>query len=316
MWLRSLGASPPAAVVLVGLGVLVGLAACAATIPKAELDRCTLGVADGNEGYSVRQAAACGMIASRLAADDKPADALGYARKACQLEDSGGCEQYLSLARASVSLSTDDLMAARAAGEKACAGIVVGSDGTDARPLLCQRTAELYLDVEPRSKSDAGRLYARACKLGQKKACSQAAALGVDVEEHPAAVASSKQAAPPSPSPRPLPPRAPAPQASTSAALAPPPPPCHERHDCVSLELKQRNMTEVVGTITSHCDQPVSCTWCPSRGEQVDKSVCRTTTLGPGESKAGKDVGLWYEGYSAMAYDCMDVGDDPRCLSL
>jgi hypothetical protein len=85
---------------------------------------------------------------------------------------------------------------------------------------------------------------------------------------------------------------------------------------CVTLELKQRNMTEVVGTMTSHCDHPVSCTWCPSKGDQVDKSACRTTTIGPGESKSGQGAGLWYDGFNAMAYDCMDVGDDTRCLSL
>ncbi len=85
---------------------------------------------------------------------------------------------------------------------------------------------------------------------------------------------------------------------------------------CVSLELRQRNMSEVVGTLTSHCDHPVSCTWCPSRGDQVDKGACRTATVGPGETKSGKDAGLWYDGFNAMAYDCMDVGDDPRCLSL
>jgi hypothetical protein len=308
MWLPRIRA-----LALPGLAGLACVVSCAATIPKAELDRCKLGVADGNEAYKVRQPVACRMVAQRLAADDMPADAIGYARKSCQLEDPGGCEQYLSLARAQASLPPDELLTARAAGEKACAGIVVGADQTDARPALCVRTAELYEDVAPRSKGDAGRLYARACKLGDKKACARAKALGVEPEEEKAAAPPAKTEAPPPP--RPPPPRLPPPPTST-AALPPPPPPCHEMRGCVSLELKQRNMTEVVGTITSHCDHPVSCTWCPSRGEQLDKSACRTTTLGPGESKAGKDAGLWYDGYNAMAYDCMDVGDDPRCISM
>jgi hypothetical protein len=299
--------------VLVTVGA-VAAASCAATIPKEQIDRCSLGVADGNDAYTVRQGAACRMVAQGLAADDKPASAMDYARKACQLEDAVGCEQYLSLARARPSLPPDDLSAARAAGEKACSGIVVGADGTDARPVLCVRTAELYLDVEPRSKSDAGRLYARACKLGDKSACTHATALGVDIEEHPPEETAAKVVPPPV---RRRPP--PSPVASSPAATVagpPPPPPCHEMRDCVTLELRQRNMSEVVGTLASHCDHSVSCTWCPSRGDQVDKSACRTTTIAPNESKSGKDAGLWYDGYNAMAYDCMDVGDDTRCLSL
>jgi hypothetical protein len=68
--------------------------------------------------------------------------------------------------------------------------------------------------------------------------------------------------------------------------------------------------------MSSHCDHPVSCTWCPSKGDQVDKSQCRSMTINPNETKADKEAGLWYEGFNAMAYDCMDVGDDTRCLSL
>jgi hypothetical protein len=311
------------------LGLVVALAgvaavgsSCAATIPQAEIDRCSRGTSDGNDAYTVRQGAACRMVAQRLAADDKPADAMDYARKACQLEDASGCEQYLSLARARATLPPGDLAAARAAGEKACAGIVVGGDGADARPVLCVRTAELYLDVEPASKSDAGRLYARACKLGDHKACDRATALGVDVEEHAAPAPAPEAEVAPLPQRRRAPPP-PVPSARAAPAAAgvtvagpPPPPPCHEMRDCVTLELRQRNFSEVVGTLTSHCDHPVSCTWCPSKGDQLDKSACRSTTVGPGESKAGKDAGLWYDGYNAMAYDCMDVGDDTRCLSL
>ncbi|HEY5243812.1 MAG TPA: hypothetical protein VIJ22_20165, partial [Polyangiaceae bacterium] len=62
------------------LPLLMG-AACAATVPRAELDRCTLGVADGNDAMTMRQGAACTMVAKRLAADEQPAPALGYARK-------------------------------------------------------------------------------------------------------------------------------------------------------------------------------------------------------------------------------------------
>jgi hypothetical protein len=299
--------------------ILPGASSCGATIPKAELDRCTLGVADGNDAYGVRQGAACRMVAQRLAADDKPASAMDYARKACQLEDAAGCVHYLSLARAKASIGPDEIASARAAGERACAGIVVGGDGADARPLLCVRTAELYLDVEPRSKSDAGRLYARACKLGDKHACDQASALGVEPEEpaeHSAAKDVPKHPLRTPPPPKVVPVPVPTPAPSTTVAAAPAPPPCHEMRDCVTLELRQRNMSEVVGTLTSHCDHPVSCTWCPSKGDQVDKSVCRTTTIAPGESKSGKDAGLWYDGFNAMAYDCMDVTDDTRCLSL
>jgi hypothetical protein len=282
------------------------LAACAASIPKAELDRCTLGVADGNDGYRTRQGAACGLVAQRLAADEKPKEAMGYARKACQLEDSVGCTEYLALVRAQPSLPPDELLSARAAGEKACAGMVVGADGTDARPALCARTAELYLDIEPRSRSDAGRLYARACKLGDAKTCASAKALGVDPEEQASASAPKARALPLAP-PRPPPPASP---------TSPPPPPCHEMRACVSLELEQRNVSEVQGTLVNRCEHAVSCTWCPSRGDQIDKTVCRTTTLAPAESKSGREAGLWFEGFNAMAYDCMDAADDRACLAL
>jgi hypothetical protein len=290
-------------------------AACGSTIPKAESARCTLGVADGNEAYQVRQPVACRMIAQRLAADDRPTEAMGYARKACQLEDAAGCSEYLELVRARpASLAPDELLNARAAGEKACAGIVVATDGTDARPALCVDTAELYLDVEPRSRSDAGRLYARACELGDDKSCAKAKSLGVEPEEHAApppkptrtfslSAGPSAVAAPPSP-PR-----------SSASAPPPGPPPCHERRECVTLQLVQRNFSEVVGTMTSHCDAPVLCTWCPSHGQQVDRNQCRTTTLAPNESKTGQGAGLWFEGFNAMAYDCMDVNDDKRCLT-
>jgi len=285
--------------------VLVLVAACGASIPKAELDRCSLGAADGNPDYRVRQGAACGVVAQRLAADEKPREAMGYARKACQLEDSVGCKEYLQLVRAQPSVAPDELMSARAAGEKACFGMVVGSDGTDARPVLCTRTAELYLDLEPRSPADAGRLYLRACKLGEAKDCERAKSLGVEPEERPA------------PTARPLPPRPPPPPpppAAKTAPAPPPPPPCHELRSCVSLDLVQHNVDEVMGTLANHCDRAVACTWCPSRGDQVDKNSCHTTTLSPGESKSGREAGLWYQGFNAMAYDCMAADDDKACL--
>jgi len=284
--------------------VATALAACAGGIPKAELDRCSHGIADGNDAYRVHQGAACGLVAQRLAADEKPKEAMGYARKACQLEDALGCTEYLALVRAQPSLPPDALQSARTAGEKACAGIVVAADGADARPALCVRTAELYLDLEPRSESDAGRLYARACKLGDPKSCASAKSLGFDAEGHVV------------PKARPLPP-APPPPVATSTAPAPPPPlPCHEMRACASLELVQRNANEVEGTLSNHCDRAVSCAWCPSQGEKIDKSACRTTNLAPSESKSGRGAGLWFEGFNAMAYDCMDASDDRACLAL
>jgi hypothetical protein len=310
------GLSQSVVTALAGLACAAAAAACGTTIPKVEADRCTRGIADGNDAYTVRQGAACRMIADRYASDDRPHEAMEYARKACQLEDAGGCEKYLSLARAAVNLPPDSLAEARAAGEKACDGIVVGGEETDSRPTLCVRTAELYLDVEPRSKGEAGRLYARACKLGDKGACERAKGLGVEVEEAPPAQAKEAPVPPPR-RPRPAPPASvTASSAPGATAAAAGPPPCHERRECVTLELKQRNFSEVVGTMTSHCDHPVACTWCPSKGDQVDKSACRSMTIGPGETRSDKEAGLWYEGFNAMAYDCMDVGDDSRCLSL
>jgi hypothetical protein len=291
---------------------------CAGGIPQAELNRCRLGVADGNEAFTPRQGAACRMIAQRLASDDKPSDAMGYARKACDLEDARGCEQYLALARAQPSLPPDELLHARASGEKACAGMVVGVDGTDARPALCARTAELYSDVEPRSADDAGRLYARACKLGDAKSCAHAGTLGV-AEGRPAVIAPKASPLPlPQPLPRPIATSmaASAPQASSQAAAQAAATPCHEMRPCVSLDVNQRNTNEVVGTIVNRCDRTVACTWCPANGDQADRSGCRSATLAPNESRTGREQGLWYEGFRAIAYDCMDAVDPKGCLAL
>ena len=286
--------------------------ACAATVPRAELDRCTLGVADGNDAMTTRQAAACTMVARRLAADEQPAAALGYARKACDLEDARGCEEYLALVRGQSRLGPEELQRARTAGEKACSGLVLAVDGaTDARPLLCARTAELYQDLDPRSPEDAGRLFARACKLGDDKSCSRARALGFDPSDH--AVLGPK-GGPNAPSvAQALPPPAPRPVTSVTPAA---PPACHEMRPCVSLDVTQRNFSEVVGSIANHCERAVACTWCPAHRDQVDKSGCHTTTLSPGESRAGRDAGLWYEGFDSIAYDCMDASDVKGCLAL
>jgi hypothetical protein len=288
--------------------------ACASTIPKAELDRCKLGVADGNDAYTVRQAAACRMVAQRLAADEEPAEALGYARKSCDLQDAAGCEQYLALVRGQPSLAPGELQRARAAGEKACDGIVVSTDGTDPRPMLCARTAEIYQDLEPTSRSDAGRLFARACKLGDDQSCAKARADGVEPETTgvpgPAVAKSPSPHMPPPSMPAPLPPPT---STVVSQVVAPA---CHEMRNCVTLDVQQMNAREESGTITNHCDRNVACRWCPSHGQQVDESLCHSGTLTPGEMRTGKQWGLWYEGYNGMGYDCMDEHDAQGCLAF
>ena len=284
--------------------------ACASTIPRAELDRCKLGVADGNDAYTVRQGAACRMVAQRLTADEEPAEALGYARKACDLQDAAGCEQYLALVRGQPSLAPGELQRARAAGEKACDGMVVSTDGTDPRPVLCARTAEIYQDLEPSSRSDAGRLFARACKLGDDRSCAKARADGVEPESSSTAAAKTPSRMPPPSMPAPV-----APPTSTvvSQVVAPA---CHEMRSCVTLDVQQMSAREENGTITNHCDHTVLCKWCPSHGQQVEKSLCRTGTLSVGETRTGKQWGLWYEGYDGMGYDCMDEHDPQGCLAL
>ena len=280
-------------------GAAAVLAACAASLPRAEVDRCNLGVADGNDAFTLRQGPACASLAGRLTADQEPEQAVVYARKACELEDARGCEEYLALVRAQPAIAQGELQRARVAGEKACAGMVVAADGADARPPICAKTAELYRDVEPRSPGDAARLYARACELGDAASCARAASLGATAPAH------ASLPAPPLAPPRP-PPSAPAP--------APRPAPvCHDLHACVALDVKQRNTSEVLGTLTNHCDRPAFCSFCPAHGADVDRGACHTTTLAPGESKSGRDAGLWYDGYSAIAFDCSDAADDRSC---
>ncbi|HEX3343248.1 MAG TPA: hypothetical protein VHS09_01695 [Polyangiaceae bacterium] len=300
-----------ALLVLATFPALLGVA-CAATVPRVEIDRCTLGVADGNDAMTMRQGAACAMVAKRLAADEQPRAALGYARKACDLEDPRGCEEYLALVRGQASLGPEELQRARTAGEKACSGMVVAVDGaTDARPTLCARTAELYEDVDPRSPEDAGRLFASACKLGDDASCRRARALGVDPSDH---VVLGPKARPNAPSvAQALPPPVPH---FVSGVTPTAPPVCHEMRACVTLDVQQRNVSEVVGSIANHCDRAVSCTWCPAHRAEVERAGCHTTNLAPGEARAGRDAGLWYEGVDSIAYDCMDATDVKGCLAL
>ncbi len=298
------------ALVLAPLCVLA-CTACAETVPRAELDRCKLGVADGNDAYTVRQGAACGRVARHLAADDQPGAALAYARKACELEDAPGCVEYLEIVRGQPSIAPEELQRARVAGEKACSGLVIANEGADARPLVCLRAAELYLDMSPKSPEDAGRMYLRACKLGDDRGCARARSLGLDTDEH-AAPAPSTTARGPS-VPQPLPP---ATHHAPSITTAPAAPACHEMRPCVTLDLQQRNLTEVVGSIANRCDRAVVCTWCPVRAGVVDKTQCRKATLATGEARAGREAGLWYDGFDAMAYDCMDATDDKGCLAM
>jgi hypothetical protein len=292
------------------------LASCAAVVPKAELDRCTVGIADSNDAMTARQGAACAQVAHRLIQDDQPDAAVAYARKACELQDPRGCEEYLWLVRST--WPYDELLRARTAGEKACSGMVFAIDGvTDARPELCARTASLYETVRPASREDAGRLYARACHLGDDRSCLRARSLGVDPSAppptpHKAPPPASVAAKPPPPPAPPTPPPAPT-HISVAVGTSPA---CHEMRACVTLEVKQRNFTEVVGSLVNNCDRPVACGWCPAHRDQVDKGRCHTTTLQPGESRAGGEAGLWYEGFDSIAYDCADVADARGCLGL
>jgi hypothetical protein len=288
--------------VLAVLAVLLASGACAEGIPRAELERCRLGQADGNDAMQLRQGAACRVVAQRLASDERPGDAMSYARKACELEDGPGCEQYLALVRAQPSLEPGELLRARSVGERACAGMVVGAEGADVRASVCARTAELFADVEPRSADDASRLYGRACELGDARSCARGSPR---VREAPPVAAKTPAHVAP-----------PAPPAAVPTSTVRPAAPCHEMRDCVALEVKQRNTNEVVGTMVNRCDRAVACTWCPSRGSQVDKSACRSATLAPNESRSGREQGLWYEGFNGMAYDCMDAADEKGCMGI
>lgn len=282
--------------------------ACAEAVPRSALNRCNQGMSDGNDGYAVRQGAACRIVAHALVADDKPSSALSFASKACDLQDPQGCVLYLTLARA----HPTEITRARATGEKACDGLVVSSDGTDARPRLCFLTAELYDEIEPRSADLAGRLYGRACKLGDDRACPRARALGVDPD---AQVAKADKPAPkPTATAAPPPPPKPAPTSTVVTQVLSPA--CHSLRSCVTLEVMQKNVSEVEGTLKNQCDHAAVCHWCPSRGTNIDRSACRGGTLQPGESRTGTPWGLRYDGYDALAYDCIGDTDPPACLAL
>jgi hypothetical protein len=290
---------------------LFALLACAPIVPAAELHRCTIGLADGNDAFTIRQGAACRIVAQRLTLGDRPIVAVGYARKACALEDPAGCEQYLALVRSQPALLAFELPRARAAGEKACGGLIIADNGAEARSSICARTAELYLDLEPRSRGDAGRLYERACKLGDPTSCARAAKLGMGEGRAglPSAAAAASGVAPSA--------SGPLPEAAPSASSPPAPARvCHEMRTCVAMEVRQRNATEVVGAVRNLCERAVVCTFCPARGDQVDRKACRSTTLAPNESKTGREPGLWYDGYTAIAYDCVDESDDRGCLAM
>jgi hypothetical protein len=293
--------SPHAALAVVAL-----VGACGGGIPRAELERCRLGQADGNDGMQLRQGAACRVVAQRYASDERPGDAMSYALKACELEDGPGCEQYLALVRAQPSLAPGELLRARSVGERACAGMVVGAEGADVRASVCARVAELFADVDPRSPDDADRLYGRACTLGNAQSCAHASPRARDV---PRVAAKAPASAAPPPAPVPT-------SAVRELGRNPAIGACHEMRDCVALDVKQRNTSEVVGTLVNRCDRAVSCTWCPSRGNQVDKSACRSATLAPSESRSGSEKGLWYEGFNGIAYDCMDAADDKGCIGI
>lgn len=286
------------------------VAACASTLPRAEIDRCNLGVADGNDAFTMRQGRACASLAERLTAHEEPEAAVGYARKSCQLQDARGCQEYLALVRGQPSIARSELQGARAAGEKACAGMIVAEGGVDARPPICARTAELYLDLEPKSPDDAGRLYARACDLGDSASCDRAKSLGTAARP----LASASPPAPASASGRALDVVPPARDLEASSGPPRTAPICHDLHSCVSLEVRRRNTSEVTGKLTNNCDRPVFCSFCPARGAEVDRGGCHTTTLAPAESKSGRDAGLWYDGYSGIAFNCFDAADDRRCI--
>jgi hypothetical protein len=85
--------------------------------------------------------------------------------------------------------------------------------------------------------------------------------------------------------------------------------------ECVALDVQQRNVTEIVGTLTNRCDRAVTCGWCPANGDRVDKGACRSATIAAGQSRTGQAGGLWYDGFRSLAYDCTDASDSPSCLA-
>jgi hypothetical protein len=314
------------------LAIAVAAADCATVVTREQVDRCLLAPPGGDDAHRAVLGRACRTTAERLADDARPREAVDCARRACELGDAHGCGHYLWLTHEDVALPPANLAAARAAGERVCEGDALPDDlGRDMRPLLCERAALLYRDRAPTDEAAAGRLYSRACKLGDDNACRHALAVGVGrsppatrkgtvVGEVVADAAPAAQPSAPSASTG-----VPTPQASGPPAAAavpalsprtPPRRPCHDMRDCVTLSLWQRSEGDLVGTLTSRCERPVACTWCPARGDDVDRSACRSATLAPGERRYGQSDGLYYTGFRAIAYDCADVDDEARCRSL
>lgn len=302
--------------------LLVSVAAaadCATLVTREQIDRCLLAPAGSDDAHRAVLGVACRTTAEHLADEARPREAVVCARKACELGDARGCAQYLWLTHEDVALPPADLAEARAAGERACEGDALTDDqGRDMRPLLCERAALLYRDRAPTDQAAAGRLYSRSCKLGDDHACRHARALGVGRSPPTSRTVTAVPEAPPAAASA-------APPSATSPSTAVPPPspraspprPCHDMRDCVTLSLWQPTEADVVGTLTSRCERPVSCTWCPARGgDDVDRSACRSATIAPGDRRYGQNDGLYYTGFRAIAYDCIDVDDDARCRSL
>ena len=115
--------------------------------------------------------------------------------------------------------------------------------------------------------------------------------------------------------PPPSPPPPPPPPTSTvvTQVVAPA---CHEMRGCVALDVQQRNAREVVGTITNHCDHTVAVQVVPVARPAGREDPLPLGTLTPERARTGTQWGLWYEGYDAMGYDCIDEHDAPGCLAL
>ncbi len=314
------------------LATIAAATGCATLVTREQIDRCLLAPAGADNAPSPVLGAACRTTAERLADEARPREAVACARKACELGDAHGCGDYLWLTHEDVALPPASLAAARAAGERACEGDALTDEhGKDMRLLLCERGALLYRDRAPIDDIAAGRLYSRACKLGDDNACLHALALGVG-RSPPAtrkvtvvrvvvpATASDAPPSAPSASTAVLAPQSSGqPAVAATPAPAPSTPPthaCHDRRDCVALSLWLPRDGDLVGTLTSRCERPVACTWCPARGDNVERSACRSATLAPGERRYGQSDGLYFTGFSGIAYDCMDVDDDARCRSF
>jgi hypothetical protein len=316
---------------------IVVMAAHCATVTREQLDRCLRAPTALDDAHRAVLGAACRTTAEQIAGEGRPREAVACARKACELGDARGCGHYLWLTHEDPALEPSSLAAARATGERACENDAMSDDqGRDLRILLCERTALLYRDRDPIDAASAARMYLRACKLGDDVACRHAQALGIgrsaqtarDVATAAAASDVAPAVAPADPAARTdrAAPATAVPQSSglpdaaagpATASRAPLRGACHDMHDCVTLSLWARSEEgDLVGTLTSHCERRVACTWCPARGDSVDRSACGSATLAPGERRYGQSDGLYYKGFSAIAYDCSDADDDARCRSL